>query len=211
VEFKTKWADSKPLRVIEDPSKVVIGFSMNTPRMIEQLESGTSPLEMRLRTARECVQMGFHVAFHFDPMVWYPEWNKEYVEVAERIFDAIEDPEHIAWWSMGGFRTMPALKQHLRSAGRHLPLFSGEMISGEDNKLRYYRDTRVDFYASMREAVERHHRATTLYLCMEIPEVWEQAGMLERIPDGLAAYLDRRAERILGLTDTSAIQTGKDH
>jgi spore photoproduct lyase len=197
LELKTKWADVELLRQIRVPGKVVIGFSMNTPAMIECLEHGTATLEQRLEAMRRCEEMGFRVAVHFDPMVWYPRWEEEYRMVVARVFQSIQDPECIAWWSLGGFRCVPALKARLKRQGLHLPLFSGELGLGKDGKYRYFRPVRVAFYRLMREEVERYRAETTLYLCMESPEVWRDSGLEERIPDGLPALLDNRASDIL--------------
>lgn len=197
VEFKTKSANINDLAKIKKPNRVVIGFSLNTPRMIALFEKNTAPLEARLAAARRCEDMGFHVAFHFDPMFRYPEWEKEYRKVVKAIYSAVKIPDSIAWVSLGGFRTIPQLKKELRKKGAHLPLFSGEMIAGNDGKLRYFRPIRTAFYRAMREEFEAHHKEVTLYLCMESPEVWEDAGMAARIPGGLAAYLDARAEAML--------------
>ena len=199
VEFKTKSTNIEPLKNITDPSKVVIGFSMNTPEMISELESGTASLDERLKAAAECEEMGFWVAFHFDPMVWYPTWEADYREVVDRIFTTIKNPEKIAWWSLGGFRTMPSLKKTLKKLGREMPLFAGELVLGTDRKYRYIRSVRSAFFRVMQEQVEKYHPETTLYLCMESPEVWRDCGMQKRIPDGLKSYLDRRAEKMLGL------------
>lgn len=43
----------------------------------------------------------------------------------------------------------------------------------------------------------RYDPEVTLYLCMESPEVWEEAAMAWRIPQGLPSYLDARAERMI--------------
>lgn len=201
VEFKTKSANIGGLAKIKDPRKVVVGFSMNTPAMIGLHERNTSPLEERLKAAQQCCAMGFWVAFHFDPIIYYPEWKREYKEVVRKIFDYIKEPEKIAWWSMGGFRSAPGLKEHLKKANMHLPLFSEEMIIGEDGKYRYFRPVRVDFYSTLLEEIEKHHAAVPLYLCMESPEVWEESGMMQRIPKGLVRYLDDRAEEMLGMKD----------
>jgi spore photoproduct lyase len=197
VEFKTKSVNINDLGEIKKPDRVVIGFSLNTPRMIALFEKNTAPLEARLSAARRCEAMGFHVAFHFDPMFRYPEWEKEYREVVKGIYSAVKNPDSIAWVSLGGFRTIPQLKKELRQKGLHLPLFSGEMIPGNDGKLRYFRPVRTAFYRAMREEFEAHHKEVTLYLCMESLDVWEDAGMAGRIPLGLAKYLDDRAEKIL--------------
>jgi|WetSurMetagenome_2_1015567.scaffolds.fasta_scaffold00264_18 spore photoproduct lyase len=200
VEFKTKSATVDCLAAIKNPRKVVIGFSVNTPRMIAQFERGTATLNERIAAARRCLDAGFWVAFHFDPILWYPEWKREYLDVVERIFDAVSDTSRIAWWSLGGFRSPPALKALLKETNEHLPLFAmGELVQGEDGKIRYFRPVRVEFYSAIREAVEKRDPNIPLYLCMESPEVWDEAGMMERIPRGLAEYLDDRAEEMLGI------------
>ena len=199
VEFKTKSADVENLSKIRTPRKAVIGFSMNTPAMIALHEKETAPLEQRLLSMRRCEEMGFTIGIHFDPIFQYERWEDDYRDVVRNIFSHIKDPESIAWWSMGGFRTNPALKKLLRQNNRHLPLFaSGEMVLGEDGKFRYFRPIRAALYRALQDEIERHAPHTTLYLCMESEEVWEEAGMLGRIPKGLPWYLDEKAAAILG-------------
>jgi spore photoproduct lyase len=198
VEFKTKSTNVAGLAKIKDPRKVIVGFSMNTPAMIELHERNTASLRDRLEAARECLSMGFRVAFHFDPIIYYPHWKRDYAEVVRQIFDYVKDPSRIAWWSLGGFRSAPGLKEHLKKSGMHLPLFSAEMITGEDGKYRYFRPVRVEFYSTLCEEIERRYPDVPVYLCMESPEVWEASGMMKRIPHGLAGYLDARAEKMLG-------------
>jgi spore photoproduct lyase len=198
VEFKTKSASIAGLSKIRNPRKVVIGFSMNTPAMIALHERDTAPLETRLDCVARCEEMGFFIGIHFDPIFNYDKWESEYREVVRRIFARIKDPGRIAWWSMGGFRTNPALKRLLKKTDSHLPLFAqNDMILGDDGKYRYFRPIRAAFYRAFQEEVARHAPETTLYLCMESEDVWEEAGMLRRIPDGLVRYLDARAEVLL--------------
>ncbi len=199
VEFKTKSDNIEPLRAIQHPGKVIIGFSMNTPRMIELHERNTASLDARLQAAKKCLDMGFWIAFHFDPIIYYQQWESEYRETVKRIFETVGSADRIAWWSLGGFRTIPALKTLLREHDCELPLFSSEMILGQDRKLRYFRPQRVEFYRAIQEEAMDHDEETPLYLCMESPEVWEDAGMKWRIPNGLPSYLDTRAKKMLDL------------
>lgn len=203
VEFKTKSATVEPLSSIGDKSKVVVGFSMNTPAVIRDMEQGTASLEQRLAAACRCEEMGFRVAFHFDPMIHYPGWENDYRGLVRAIFGSVAKPQNVAWWSLGGLRAMPALKKLLRSRGEESPLFAGEMILGTDRKYRYFRPIRVAFYRAVQDEIERHWPQTTLYLCMESPEVWQEAGMEKRVPEGLVSCLDRRAEELLGLRHAS--------
>ena len=206
-ELKTKSNNIKVLKRIKNPSKVVIGFSMNTERIIEIHEKGTASLENRMNAAVECEKMGFWVAFHFDPIIWYSQWYEEYKMVIDMIFSKIQDPGHIAWISLGGLRMMPSLKRRLRKYNRHIPLFAGEMIIAHDKKYRYFRPIRIDFYAAFRTIIEKYFPEITLYLCMERQEVWRDSGLSKRIPHGLVKYLDSRAREILryGKENYSAI------
>lgn len=200
VEFKTKSTNIGGLGAIRRPNRVVIGFSVNTPRMVALFEKNTAPLAARLAAARQCEEMGFYVAFHFDPMFWYDGWEKEYRSVVCAIYAHVKDPRKIAWCSLGGFRTNPLLKKHLRVTNDHLPLFSGEMIAGNDGKLRYFRSYRSVMYTAMREEFERYDPKVTIYLCMENREMWGAAGMATGISKGLKHYLDVRAEEMLAQT-----------
>jgi spore photoproduct lyase len=199
VEFKTKSANVSDLGEIRTPGKVVVGFSMNTPAMVAELERDTASLSDRLNAAAACERMGFWLAFHFDPMVWSPAWEDEYRDVVRMIFGAVRDPSRIAWWSLGGLRCVPALKKHLRGQRGYSTLFSGELLLGEDRKYRYFRPIRTAFYRAMQDEIMKHHAPTPVYLCMESPEVWEESGMAGRIPRGLVSYLDERGEEMLGL------------
>jgi spore photoproduct lyase len=201
VEFKTKSVSIQGLSKINRPEKVVIGFSMNTPTMISLHEKGTAPLEDRLGALEQCIEMGFNIAIHFDPIFMYDNWEAGYRELVRKIFEHVKNPRKIAWWSMGGFRTNPMLKKLLVRENRRLPLFSGEMILGKDGKYRYFRPVRTVFYRALQEEITRHFDDITLYLCMESPEVWEESGMSYRIPYGLVKYLDDRAEALLFQTD----------
>jgi spore photoproduct lyase len=200
-EFKTKSVNISTLSQIKNPRKVVIGFSLNTARMAGLLEVGTAPIAERLKAARRLEEMGFNLAFHFDPIVWYDNWEEEYRQTVSMIYDHIKDARKIAWCSMGGFRCMPSLKTELRKFGADMPLFAGEMVLGADGKLRYPRTIRAEFYRAMDDQFKKCQPDAPLYLCMESREVWEECGMYSRIAGlgggGLAGFLDRRAGIIL--------------
>jgi spore photoproduct lyase len=65
--------------------------------------------------------------------------------------------------------------------------------------LRYFRPVRTAFYRAMYEEIRNYYPDLTLYLCMESREVWEDSGLVEKIPNGLVHYLDTRAREMLGI------------
>ncbi|MBN1980504.1 MAG: hypothetical protein JW795_03170 [Chitinivibrionales bacterium] len=197
VELKTKSAAVESLVTVQCPGKVIIGFSLNTPWIISTYERGTATLVRRLAAAQWCIDHGFWIAFHLDPIVWYDTWKADYKALVHTIFQSISMPSRIAWWSLGCLRTMPSLRSRLLENKSVEPLFSGEMILGSDKKLRYFRPIRAAMYATIAREIERLYPPGPLYLCMESPEVWQETAMIQRIPHGLVHYLDGRAEEIL--------------
>lgn len=199
VEFKTKSAVVAPLAKIRKPEKVIIAFSLNAPSMVNLMECGTASLDERFNAAKQVLSMGFNVAFHFDPVFYFDGWEQEYGLVVDRIYSTVDNIEKLAWCSIGGFRSNPSLKNHLKEHNLHLPLFSGEMITGNDGKIRYFRSIRQELYRGMRDAFYRNQPNAPIYLCMESRELWDDCGLLVRIPNGLPAYLDDQAKRLLSI------------
>ncbi len=200
LELKTKTTAVSRLRSLSHNRKTIVAWSLNTPRMISELERGTASLEARLRAAASCQAWGYPLAFHFDPIVIYPGWEDEYRLVVEKLFSRI-DPDGIVWISMGTFRFIPALKSIIQNRFPTSKFIYGEFIPGLDGKLRYLRPLREEVYAGMSAWIRTHAPQVALYLCMEDDCIWENClGIDLEIHGGLPAMLDRAAEKVCGLS-----------
>ena len=109
LELKTKTAQVDLLEKMDHRGQTIVAWSLNPSEVIAREEAGAATLEERLGAAKRCQGWGYRVAFHFDPLLAYPGWQKGYREVVERLFSAV-DPGGIAWISLGTLRFMPALK-----------------------------------------------------------------------------------------------------
>ena len=69
--------------------KTIISWSVNPEGIVEQEEHKTARLKERLEAAGKASAAGYKVAFHFDPMINYPDWKKGYQELVEQILDAV--------------------------------------------------------------------------------------------------------------------------
>ena len=94
LEIKTKWHRVEPLLPLGPNPRVIFAWSLNTPRLIRQEEHGAAPLEARLAAAAQCARAGFRLAFHFDPLITYPEWEQEYRGVVEQLLAAVPARPH---------------------------------------------------------------------------------------------------------------------
>ncbi|MFQ5842170.1 MAG: radical SAM protein, partial [Thermodesulfobacteriota bacterium] len=73
-ELKTKTDEVDNLLDLGHGGKTVVSWSMNPEKVIAEEERNASTLEERLGAAEECQQQGYPIGFHFDPLIYYPEW-----------------------------------------------------------------------------------------------------------------------------------------
>ncbi|HEY7166865.1 MAG TPA: radical SAM protein [Candidatus Binatia bacterium] len=173
LELKTKSDCVDALLGIDPKDRVVVSWSMNPQRVIDEEEHGTASLEERLKAARLCQEHGYRLGFHFDPIIQSSGWEKDYESMIEKTFATV-DWRRIAWLSMGVLRTAPALKRILRERTPTTRLVAGEQVLCPDGKLRYYQPLRVAMYRRMLAWIRRSAPTVKVYLCMESREVWEQ-------------------------------------
>ncbi|MCZ6626140.1 MAG: radical SAM protein [Deltaproteobacteria bacterium] len=173
LELKTKSDRVEGLLDLDPKGRVVVSWSMNPQRVIEKDEHLTASFEERLLAARRCQEAGYKLGFHFDPMIEYPGWDKDYQAMVERIFTVV-DHTRIAWLSMGVLRNTPGLKKIMRERFPSTRLLSGEQVHCPDGKMRYFQPLRVSMYRKMLRWIRNASPTVFVYLCMESKEVWEQ-------------------------------------
>ncbi len=153
--------------------RAVISWSVNPPSIVTAEEHGAAPLERRLDAAARCAEAGFLVGFHFDPVLDFPDCDREYTALTDRLFDAV-DPARVAWISLGSLRYPPALGDVIRTRFPKSRIGTGEMIRGLDGKMRYPRPLRTTLYRSVMERIRRRSDDVFVYFCMESRPVWEK-------------------------------------
>lgn len=192
LELKTKsgWVDN--LQSLAHNGRTIVAWSLNSEEIITHQEIRAASLEQRLEAAYRCVEWGYDCAFHFDPIISYPGWEKGYKKVIELLFAKIP-AERIVWISLGGFRYLPALKKIASERFSHTHIFAHEFIDGLDNKKRYFRHYREKLYRFIyNELKARSGPATCIYFCMESDEIWRDVmGFVPSEKGGIGAMLDR--------------------
>ncbi len=130
----------------------------------------------RIKSAKKCLEAGYPVAFHFDPVIFYSGWDKDYKEVIDLIFSEI-DPEDIAWISLGALRYPPELKDIIEGRFPHSQITWEELGAGEDGKMRYSKQIRIEIFKRMQAFIRSHSKDVYVYLCMESIDVWKGSGI----------------------------------
>lgn len=172
LEFKTKSNKVDQFLDVPHAKNIVVSWSINPPLVIEREEHGTARFEERLQAARKCLDAGFQVAFHIDPMIWHPEWKDSYKHLAQELAKRFL-PREVNVISVGALRFQPEQKAMMRERfGMKSLVTSAEMFPSEGNKLRYDASLRQEMYQFMIKALKDRNPAWRIFLCMETPESW---------------------------------------
>lgn len=172
-EIKTKSSQVEGILNLNHSGKTVVSWSLNPSTLIAREEIGTASFEERIGAAKRCEDAGYPLGFHFDPIIYYEGWEKDYRECINSLFKKI-DPQRVIWISLGGFRYPPRLKSISENRFPKTRIFLGELLPGRDRKFRYLRDIRVELYRKIAGWLREIDPDLFIYLCMESQEVWEE-------------------------------------
>jgi spore photoproduct lyase len=197
IELKTKTSCIGDIIKTRKRERVVVAWSLNTFPIIDHEEEKTASLEERILAARQCQDEGCVVAFHFDPLIHYSGWDKDY-EMVIQLLERHINPESVIWISIGSFRYMPQLKGSILRRFPHTHIFDDEFITGLDGKLRYFKPIRIDMYAKLSERLKKWYDNLGIYLCMESDDVWQQSfGWSPKNSSNLSHCLDNRVRKLM--------------
>lgn len=199
LELKTKTTLTKKIERFDHNRKTILSWSLNTPAIIATEERRTPSLKERIAAAKRAQDMGFPLAFHFDPVVVYDGCEEAYRAVVDLLFQSVS-PENVAYISIGTFRYMPDLAGIIQTRFPDSRILNGEFIAGIDNKMRYFKPIRMGIYRVIIEAIRAVSPEVFIYFCMEDDEVWKHCiGFLPQEHGGLSTMLDKRVQKICHL------------
>jgi len=174
LELKTKSDIVDSLLEIDHQGNVVCSWSMNPPSAVDGEEFKSAPLEQRLDAMGRVQDHGYKLGLHFDPILYYEHWEKEYHQLIKRLFQTVH-PESVAWVSMGSLRFPPDMKDKITSKFPKTNIVYQELIKGNDGKMRYVKPLRLQLYRSIYHWMRKYGGEDLfLYFCMEDSDIWER-------------------------------------
>ncbi len=191
LEIKSKQPVDDDLLALGPNPQVVFAWSLNPEEVIRRDEKLTAPLEARLQAAARAAAAGFRIAFHFDPIIYFPGWEEAYGRTVARLGE-VAAAGRVAWISLGGLRFLPPLRGLIHQRFPLSRLADQEMVPAPDGKLRYFKGLRVELYGRMREWLAAAAPNAPVYLCMESPRVWREVFGFAPEPGELSRMLDGR-------------------
>ncbi|OPY65429.1 MAG: Spore photoproduct lyase [Syntrophorhabdaceae bacterium PtaU1.Bin034] len=196
LELKSKWASIDHLVSCLNPYTIV-SFSLAPQAIIDKEEKRTSPLYKRLKALRKAQDLGCFVGLHFDPVIIYDGFEKDYEYLIDDIARAL-DLTRVIWISLGLLRFVPRLMRVFVQEKR-TNLLHGEFVRGEDGKYRYIKSARIRVFRMLYELLKEKEPGLFIYLCMERQDVWQQAtGREVATSEDLIGLFDNRIKEFYG-------------
>lgn len=203
LELKTKTALVDQLVDLrsEHNGRTVVSWSLNARVVTEREEVWTAALEDRILAAARCVEAGYRVGFHFDPLIDFDGWQDAYRETVDLIFASVP-ASRIAWISLGTLRYKREMQQVMRERFPKSTVSLGEQQLGSDNKMRYCQPMRLRLLRFMWDSLKERSADLPVYMCMEGASSWRAVSECSSSEDAsLVEIISRK-----GRTDGAAAE-----
>jgi len=187
LELKTKSNNIDHLLNLKHNNKTVFSWSLNPESLIKSDEKGSASLKQRLEAAKKAAEAGYKVSFHFDPLIHINNWEEEYKRVVDQIFKQMEE-DNVTWISLGALRFSPKLKYIVEERFPKSEIMLGELVRGQDGKMRYFEPIRIELFQKMVQTIRIHSKNVFIYLCMESPAVWKKVNLQNPVKNPYAKY-----------------------
>ena len=173
LELKTKTDEIENLLKVDPRGRVLVSWTLSTDAVYRASEHRTASPTARITAARAVLDAGYRVAFHFDPLIAYPNAERDYVQLIVQLLDTISAKD-ISFVSIGGLRMTPALRSAARKRFPTDAMLCGEEVLAHDGRYRTFAPLRLRLYRALVERFEKSGASIPTYLCMESASVHER-------------------------------------
>jgi len=173
LELKTKSSNIDYLLKLDPKGRTTISYSINPSYIIENYEKGTSSFQERLNTLKKLSLSKFKIGIHFDPVIFYKNWEKDYKDTIKNVFKNI-NLKKLVWVSIGTFRFYPKLKHVIRKRFPENKILYEEFIRADDGKFRYFYHLRKKLTLTIKKEILKISKNIPVYLCMENKRMWNE-------------------------------------
>ncbi len=113
IEVRTKCGRTDLWDRFMPEKNVIFAFTLSPEGVREKYEHRTSSLKDRIICAEKAIEKGFMVRLCFDPIIYCPDWEQQYLEMLDLVGKGI-DMSKITDVSVGSFRISQEYLKNLR-------------------------------------------------------------------------------------------------
>ncbi len=190
LELKTKSDNISYLLENNVPKNVVCTWSLNPDIIISNEEHFTPSLLARLKSAKIIAENGIKVGFHFHPIIYYKNWEKDYSEIAEYIIKEF-NPESVLFISFGTLTFIKPVIKSIRKTGALTKILQMPFAADPKGKITYPDNIKIKLYKHIYKSFVKWHKRTYFYFCMEKKSIWDAVF-------GFSYYSNEEFEREFG-------------
>jgi spore photoproduct lyase len=172
LELKTKTDEIENLLDVYPRGRVLVSWTLSPHAVYRSSEHLTASPAARIAAARAVLDAGYRVAFHFDPLIAYPDAEHDYLELIDELLEVVP-PKQISFISMGGLRMTPRLRGAARGRFPNDPMLCGEDVLSADGRFRTFTPLRLSLYRTLADRFKKAGATIPAYLCMEPASVHE--------------------------------------
>jgi spore photoproduct lyase len=166
LELKTKTDEIENLLEVDPRGRVLVSWTLSPDAVYRSSEHLTASPAERIAAARAVLDAGYRVAFHFDPLIAYPDAERDYLLLIDELLDVVP-PKQISFVSMGGLRMTPRLRGAARGRFPGDPMLCGEDVLAADGRFRVFTPLRLSLYRALADRFRKAGAEIPAYLCME--------------------------------------------
>lgn len=179
IKFRTKAPYIKNILKHKNLDRICITIDLNTDIAIRSFQQNAFPLADRFKAVKKLMAAGAKVKLAIEPIIFYPGFEKEYVNLFQKIEKEI-DIKKMADIKIGCVRYKTRLRNVIQQISPDTNLFTDEQqlappIKG-DKHWRYSEEDRVRIYSLIINSLQPRNRKN-IQLCAEDPEVWKQLNL----------------------------------
>jgi spore photoproduct lyase len=171
LEFKTKSDNISYFLEKKDlPKNLLFTWSLNPQIIINHEEHLTASLDERLDAAKTLHDRGSLVGFHFHPMIYIENWQKEYGKIFQKMLN-IYDPKNVALVSLGTLTFIKPVIKQIRNRDFKSKILQIPMVNAS-GKYSYPLEIKREMFKFAYNSLSPWHDEVYFYMCMEDHSLW---------------------------------------
>jgi DNA repair photolyase len=165
---------------LDHGGKTIINWSLSPRTQSTTIEKGTPPFERRIDAMKRCQDAGYRVRARFSPIIPVDNWQDEYLEMIDRLFDAAT-PDVITL-DIVGFMSPSQMKVALDTSlfdARARELLDEQEQTGQVRwgKHVFPHGYRKELYDAIIQAIRARNPDQIISICNETYEMWKTMAL----------------------------------
>ncbi|MCK5734821.1 MAG: DNA repair photolyase, partial [Spirochaetaceae bacterium] len=171
LELKTKSDNISHLISRDVPVNVLTTWSLNPQAIIDNEEHFTASLQQRLDAAEQVALKGNLIGFHFHPMVYYQDWERDYGALFSQLQERFQ-PADVALVSLGTLTFIKPVLKKMRERKVQSKILQMPLEDAE-GKYSYPLDIKRKMFQFAYNSLSDWHNRVFFYMCMENISLWK--------------------------------------